>query len=67
MGELKAIEIKISLLRLGIKQADIARKMNVTPMSVHDVIHGKRTSRRIMGYIEELIKSGESHAEATHR
>jgi predicted XRE-type DNA-binding protein len=66
MDELKAIEIKVSLLRLGIKQADIARKMNVTRISVHDVIHGKRTSRRIMGYIEALIKSEESHAQATH-
>ncbi|WP_041532295.1 hypothetical protein [Pelobacter propionicus] len=67
MASSRAIKIKVALLQMGKKQADIARELNVTSGTVCDVINGRKKSRRVMGYIEELIKSEKSHVEAAHR
>ncbi len=56
METTKAIEIKIALLRIGVKQVDIARALNVSRASVCDVLKGKMKSRRIITYIENTIK-----------
>ena len=56
MDSARAIEIKIALIHLGKKQADIARELKVTPATVSDVINGRGTSRRVMTYIENTIK-----------
>lgn len=54
MGPNKATEIKVALLRLGITQAQIANDLNVSKVSVNQVIHGSRRSKRISDYIEGL-------------
>ncbi len=58
MHSAKTIEIKVALLRIGVKQADIARILGISRASVSDAINGRITSQKIMTYIESLIKQG---------
>lgn len=51
-----ATEIKVTLLRLGVTQAQIARELAVSRVSVNQVVNGSRKSRRISDYIETLTK-----------
>lgn len=49
------IEIKIALLRRGVSQRDIARKLGVTYTAVSNVINGQGRSRRIEALIKAVI------------
>jgi len=60
----KATEIKVILLRLGISQAQIARELAVSRVSVNQVVNGSRKSRRISAYIETLTKKKSSRKAA---
>lgn len=53
---MKATEIKIALLKLGIKQVEIARRLNVSRQAVNSVINGRLRSNNIESYIERLIR-----------
>ena len=50
-----AVQIKIELLKRGIKQADIARRLGVSRSAVSHVISGRGRSARIEKYIRRLI------------
>lgn len=41
------VEIKIILLKKGLKQIDLARKFGVTPGMIHGLIAGKFESKRL--------------------
>jgi len=47
-------ELKYNIWFSGKRQIDIAKKFKVTPTFVSLVIHGKRTSKRIVDYIMNL-------------
>ena len=47
--------IKSQLKQAGVRQVDIARRLKITPVSVHDVITGKRRTGRIRAAIAEAI------------
>jgi len=49
------VQIKIELLKRGIKQVDIARALGVSRSVVSHVIAGRRRSRRVEKYIRRLI------------
>jgi lambda repressor-like predicted transcriptional regulator len=57
MENMDPTEIKIRLIRNGISQAEIARRLNVAPCSVHEVIIGRTVSHRIRVAIAEAIKT----------
>jgi transcriptional regulator with XRE-family HTH domain len=40
-------KIKTALKQAGVRQIDIARMLKITPVSVHDVVIGKRRNPRI--------------------
>ncbi|KGO32805.1 hypothetical protein JT06_18290 [Desulfobulbus sp. Tol-SR] len=42
-----ADKIKAAIKQAGFRQIDIARVLQITPVSVHDVITGKRRNPRI--------------------
>jgi predicted transcriptional regulator len=48
------ITIKIELLKLGIRQKDIAEQLGVSRQAVNDAIK-KGTSKRIQRHIQNLI------------
>lgn len=43
----KSAFIKAELKKANVRQIDIARMLKVTPVSVHDVVVGKRNNPRI--------------------
>lgn len=49
-------EIKISLLRAGLRQSDLAREYGCTPVTVHQVITGKGTSRPFQVFLARKLK-----------
>lgn len=49
-------EIKISLLRAGLRQSDLAREYGCTPVTVHQVITGKGTSRLLQAFLARKLK-----------
>lgn len=51
----KAREIKMKLMRAGVKQTDIARDLRVSRQTVCDVIAGRKTSARIK---QAIIEAG---------
>jgi predicted transcriptional regulator len=53
MNELR--RIKAQLVYRGIKQADIARALGVTPTMVCSVLAGRRRSPKIISYIRTLL------------
>jgi len=55
MDKEKTIKIKISLLRLGVSQAQIARDLGLKRGTVNGVIQGRGRSKRIEAYLETLI------------
>ena len=48
--------IKIALLRKGITQTSIAKKLGVTPTSIYLVISGQRKSRQIAQAVSEVVE-----------
>ncbi len=50
------IDLKIQLLKKGIKQKDIALKANVDKTTVCKVIAGSTKSKRISRIIQEMIE-----------
>jgi len=52
---MNTLEIKIALMRLGIKQRQIAEQLNLDPSTVCQVINNKRTSRNVSEHIQNLI------------
>jgi len=53
----KATKIKIALLKQGIRQVDIARKLNLSPYTINNVINGHRRSRRVEKELEKILKN----------
>lgn len=51
-------ERKAALVLLGVRQADIARRLGVTATHVSDVLHGRRRSPRVEGEIAEALGRG---------
>jgi len=49
------VEIKIELLRAGINQSQIAKKLSVTPTLVNQVIWGIRPAKYVREAIAEAI------------
>lgn len=49
-------EIKISLLRAGLRQSDLAREYGCTPVTVHQVITGKGQSRPLKRFLARKLK-----------
>ena len=56
MDKEKAIKITISLLKLGISQAQIAKELQLNRSTVNKVIRGRARSKRIDDYINSLIE-----------
>ena len=52
---MQAIEIKTELMKMGITQAEIARRAAVSRTVVSDVIHGRKTSKRVEQVITEAL------------
>ena len=52
---MKPVEVKIWLLRHGIRQVDIARELGVHKATVNKTINGHERNRRV---IEWLIRQG---------
>ena len=44
---MKPVEIKIELLKANVTQAEISRRLNVTPSVVHRVIEGTSVARTV--------------------
>jgi transcriptional regulator with XRE-family HTH domain len=55
MQEPNTIDIKISLLKMGITQAQIAREIGVSAVMVNRVVNGIGRSKRVDDYIKQLI------------
>lgn len=52
----QSINIRIELLKLGIKLKDIAIMLNVKPHTVSEVLSGKKKSQRIINTVNRIIK-----------
>ena len=52
---MKPIDIKIELMRSGVKQTDIAKKCNVKPPHVHKVICNTTKSARVRKVIADIL------------
>lgn len=52
----QSINIRIELLKLGIKLKDIAIMLNVKPHTVSEVLSGKKKSKRIISTVNRIIK-----------
>ena len=49
------LEIRVAMLKAGVTQAAIARALRVSHTVVNDVIHGRKTSRRVREAIMEAL------------
>jgi transcriptional regulator with XRE-family HTH domain len=47
--------MKIAMIKAGITQAEIARKLKVDRSAVNLVLHGKGTSKRIEKELQEIL------------
>ena len=56
---MEPLDIQYFLRKKGISQADLARKLGVSPMAISMVIHKRMISDRIMKEISEII--GKDH------
>lgn len=71
LSESPAHQLKYWRKRFGIKQADLARKMNITPSVLSDYEKGRRPSpgvnfiKRYLLALSELGKQGASPEDAT--
>jgi lambda repressor-like predicted transcriptional regulator len=52
---MRPVDIRIAMLRVGVGQAALAREMKVSRTAIHLVIEGKSTSHRIRTAIAEAI------------
>ena len=46
---------KILLLRANVKQADIARDLNISQATVYKIIHDQKTSRRVRDAVARAL------------
>lgn|GEM_PF-811163 len=53
--DMSAVDIRLALLRAGVTQAEIARKIGVSQTAVHRIIEGMNVSHRIRKAISEAI------------
>ncbi|MCD8568842.1 MAG: hypothetical protein LRY50_11140 [Geovibrio sp.] len=51
----KTKAMKIAMIKAGITQAEIARKLKVDRSAVNLVLHGKGTSKRIEKELQEIL------------
>jgi transcriptional regulator with XRE-family HTH domain len=49
------VDIKVALMRRGVTQSKIARKLGVSVTAVHQVVHGQMRSGRIEALIKAVI------------
>lgn len=52
---MEPLEIKILLLRAGVTQSSIAKKIGVTPPFVNQIIKGQRPTGRVRRAIAEAV------------
>jgi len=50
------LELKIAMLRMGVRQKAVAEAAGVTPQAVSGVLAGKDKSRRLVEIIQKMIK-----------
>lgn len=50
---MKPVEVKIWLLRQGIRQVDIARELGVHKVTVNKTINGHERNRRVIRWLRE--------------
>ena len=55
MTGLNTIDIKISLLKQNVTQAQIARDLGVSIVMVNRVIHGLSRSKKVEAYIQSIV------------
>lgn len=55
--DMTAGDIRIALLRAGVTQAEIARRVGVSQTAVHRIIEGMNVSHRIRKAISEAINT----------
>ena len=53
----KAKAMKIAMIRAGVTQTDIARKLKVNRSAVNLVLHGKGKSERIEKELQEILNA----------
>jgi len=53
MGEIKARRIKACLIMKGIKQSEIARKLNLNRSAVTNIIKGRKKSQKIVDALRD--------------
>jgi len=51
------LEIRIAMLKKGIRQVDIARKLGVTRQHVNHVIRGKYSSKRVEKELKKILEN----------
>ncbi len=49
------LELRIAMLRAGVRQIDVAQHLGVTPAAISQVLKGQTTSARIVQAIREFI------------
>lgn len=54
-NEIDPKKVKIAMIQKDIRLCDLAKKMQVTPSAVHQVIHGNAKSKRISKEIENIL------------
>lgn len=52
----KAINLKVRLLKAGIRQIDVAKRAGVDKSLVSNIIQGRYKSKRVEKIIEEMIE-----------
>jgi len=56
MGSPDSIEIKVAMVRAKISQAQIARELKITRMTVNQVINGRIKSKRVSEYLAKKLQ-----------
>ena len=49
-------DIKVELMRAGIRQVDLARDYGCSPVVIHQVIHGIKTSRGVQRLVARRLR-----------
>ena len=50
---MRTLDIKVWMLKKGIRQMDIARDLNIYPQMVWQVLHGISKNRRVVEWLQQ--------------